>query len=155
MTDIPPYEAPKYISRFLDGETTLAEERALYRLYLSGTPLGAEAEELREMMTMLAAAAGVDSPARETRLLHLLRWTSIAALFAIVFTASLILPANESRASALPADYARYEGSYIVRNGDTIRDLRIVVPELRRVEAEMQRVAQEVERPADIDFISL
>lgn len=145
MTKITPDNCSAYMERFMAGETTLAEEEALYRFFDTHPRLSRELESYREMMLWYASLRPAQTKG-EPRLLHIMRWAGIAALFAIVFTAALILPANTSNASILPEDYAIYEGSYIVRNGDTIRDLSIIVPEMRRVEAEMDRRIEEMER---------
>lgn len=145
MTKITPANCNDFIERFMAGETSLAEEEALYRVFRTHRHLAPELEAYREMMGWYASL----SPARSVRwprLLHIIHWAGIAALFAIVFTAALILPANTGNASILPEDYARYEGSYIVSNGDTIRDLSIVVPEIRRAEEELDRRIEEMEK---------
>ena len=48
--------------RFFDGETTLAEERRLYRLYSEAETLPADLEELREMMADLGELSKRPTP---------------------------------------------------------------------------------------------
>ena len=51
--------------RFFNGETTLAEERRLYRLYSEAETLPADLEELREMMQDLRRLSPLPLPVRE------------------------------------------------------------------------------------------
>ena len=63
-------EAERLLQRFFDGETTLAEERRLYRLF-SGKKLPAELEKYRPVMAAfgsMQAAEGRRAPCAAWRL---------------------------------------------------------------------------------------
>lgn len=129
----------EYIRRFLDGETTLAEERELYE-WFGHTELPPGAEKWKEMFVWYDSLAPEAEPApaaTPVRMLPLsrLQWLSVAAMAAILFALGVWLrPADR-----VAPEYQAYEGSYIMRDGEKITDLAIVVPEIQRVEADINR----------------
>ncbi len=143
--DINDNNISQWVERFLDGETTCAEEQELYR-YFSRRDLPAGMEQYREMFAwysslgagnnekLLENATGKADKSIKARLLRMRPWqwisvaASIAVLIAIWFT---FYP---SGASDLSEEYMAYEGSYIIRDGKKITDLNIVVPEILRHE---------------------
>ncbi len=143
--DINDNNISQWVERFLDGETTCAEEQELYR-YFSRRDLPAGMEQHREMFAwysslgagnnekLLENATGKADKSIKARLLRMRPWqwisvaASIAVLIAIWFTF------RPSGASDLSEEYMAYEGSYIIRDGKKITDLNIVVPEILRHE---------------------
>lgn len=136
------------IERFMAGETSLAEERELYAFFArKDLPDGLEA--YRPMFAWYASL-GIESPATgdsgsleaetekhkeaaKTRVLHFKpwQWISIAAMFVLIFAVGFYL---RSSGPSIPEEYLSYEGSYIIRGGKKITDLRVVVPEILRTE---------------------
>ena len=147
MTDMTDHsEIELLISRFLDGETSLDEEKALYAFF-SRPDVPEELEPYRRMFgwySSLASAGEAIQPANVTtalpaamptgkrprfRLLRPWQWGAVAAMLALLFTVGFFL-----RTPSIPEEYLTYEGSYIVRDGKKITDLRIVVPEILRTQ---------------------
>lgn len=147
MTDMTDHsEIDLLISRFLDGETSLDEEKALYAFF-SRPDVPEELEPYRRMFgwySSLASAGEAMQPANVTtalpaamptgkrprfRLLRPWQWGAVAAMLALLFTVGFFL-----RTPSIPEEYLAYEGSYIVRDGKKITDLRIVVPEILRTQ---------------------
>lgn len=133
----------KTIERFLGGETSIAEEKALYA-YFSRTDIPADLEPYRPMFGWYAslgeetgegkdggAAAGSDESPSRVNILSLRpwQWLSIAAMLALLLSVGFIF-----RSPSIPEEYMAYEGSYIIRDGKKITDLRIVVPEIMRTQ---------------------
>lgn len=141
MCEINRHNYKEYIGRFLQAETTLAEEKALYHFFAQAD-LPTEAEPLRKMFGWYAAipessskAAATPTPTSQRfRFLRLraVRFAGIAAATALLFGTGLFLLNTHNN---IPDEYLAYEGSYIIRDGKKITDLAIVVPEIKRAEA--------------------
>ena len=54
-----------------------------------------------------------------------------------------------AQTESLPEEYMAYEGSYIIRNGKKITDLRVVVPEIRRNEKLVSERLQQLDMSFD------
>ena len=67
MKTIDPDNIAELLTRFFDGETTCAEERALEKYFTSDTPLPPELEPYREMFGWYASGLDVSSlPSEKT-----------------------------------------------------------------------------------------
>lgn len=133
-----------YIDRFLAGETSCAEEKMIYDFFRRGQ-LDDDLKGYREMFMWYdslapqaevpAAAASETAPAKapKVRLLKLRpwQWISVAAMLAVLFSIGFIF---HTPSTSVPEEYLAYEGSYIIRDGKKITDLRVVVPEILRTE---------------------
>lgn len=123
-----------WIERFLDGTTTCAEEQMLYK-YFAQSNISPYAEQYREMMTWYAS--GMKAPINELRKrprFFSKYWQysiAIAATIAIACTLGIKL---YNIPPQITNEYNIYEGSYIIRNGEKITDLDLIMPEL--IEAE-------------------
>lgn len=141
------------IERFMAGETSIEEEKALYAFF-ARPGLPKELEAYRPMFGWYASLGTVtdgnfgevhveasEEAHTDTRLpkhskkalilpLRPLHWLGIAAMLALVFTLGFYYRTS----SSIPEEYLSYEGSYIIRNGKKITDLRVVVPEILRTE---------------------
>lgn len=135
-----------YIDRFLAGETSCAEEKMIYDFFRRGQ-LADDLEKYREMFlwydSLAPEAVGEAEPAPEAattrrrapkvRLLRLRpwQWIGVAAMLTVLFAIGFIF---HSPSTSIPEEYLAYEGSYIIRDGKKITDLRVVVPEILRTE---------------------
>lgn len=163
MNEINNSNISHWIERFLDGETSCAEERELYS-YFSQSELPPEAEPYREMFAWYASLqqkGESESPAASTdadkhtesdnskvRILRLRpwQWISVAATIALLFTVGLIFRPSSA---SLSDEYMAYQGSYIIRDGKKITDLSIVVPEILKAEQLLNEKVDEVDRSFD------
>lgn len=153
------------IARFLDGETSVAEEKELYNFFrLPDIP--ADLKQYQPMFNWYASlgeshdeAAPADiagtenrASASRVRLLELRpwQWMGIAAMLALLLSVGFIF-----RSPSIPEEYLAYEGSYIIRDGKKITDLRIVVPEIERTQQLVNESLGEIDmslRTADSAF---
>ncbi|MDE6175037.1 MAG: hypothetical protein K2F88_05685 [Duncaniella sp.] len=149
MIDINQDNISSYVARFLAGETDSAEERALYD-YFSHGRVPAEFECYREMFAWYGSLGGSAQSARPAGLLRFRRWrwqwTGVAATVALLLGLGFMFRAQTE---SLPEEYMAYEGSYIIRNGKKITDLRVVVPEIRRNEKLVSERLQQLDMSFD------
>lgn len=134
MNDINDNNIMQWIERFLDSTTTCAEEQKLYE-YFSKKNIAPEAEQYREMMTWYASRMATPivnhKRKRSFSIKHWIYTISIAASIALLCTLGFKI---YNRQSANSEEFSIYDGSYIIRNGEKITDLDLIMPEL--IEAE-------------------
>ncbi len=134
MTEINDNNIMQWKERFLNGSTTCAEEQKLYK-YFSRKDIAPETRPYREMMTWYAS--GMATPIlkhkkkRSFSIKHWIYTISIAASIALLCTLGIKTSNNQSLTND---EFSIYEGSYIIRNGEKITDLNLIMPEL--IEAE-------------------
>lgn len=147
----------QWVERFLDGDTTCAEEQELYR-YFTQPEIPVEVEKYREMFTWynsLNPDVQTISSDRETTTnskVSILRlrpwqWISAAAAIALLFTLGFIF--RPTQPVGLSEEYLAYKGSYIIRDGKKITDLAIVVPEIIRREKMIDERLNAIDRTFD------
>lgn len=129
--------------RFFLGETTLAEERRLYRLF-SRKRLPAELERLRPAFAAFASM-GSEEP-RRTPIMRTLRRVAIgsAAALAVALCLAVYADFREDRALA-----RLYGGSYVIENGRRIDDLSAIRGNIEQTLDDAQRI----EERARHDFV--
>jgi len=115
------------IERFLDAETTNAEEQILY-YYFAGSDIAPELMQYREMFRWYSDGM----PKMRAK------QPSITLRRILGFAASLLLLVGIGfgiyRYQQQQKEYAIYEGSYIIRNGMKITDISKILPELKATE---------------------
>lgn len=117
-------EIQKLIDRYFEGETTLEEERRLYRFFQKDN-IPAEFEEYTEMFRDFAAADNAFVPCIPAKRPVRIKFTwlraavSAAAIAAIVFGIRTVCDISEENALA-----KLYEGSYMIVDGQRIDNLR-------------------------------
>ena len=134
MNDINDSNIMQWIERFLDGSTTCAEEQKLYE-YFSQENISPEASPYQEMMKWYASEMATPilehKRKRSFSIKHWIYTISIAASIALLCTLGIKL---YDRQSVNSDEFSIYEGSYIIRNGEKITDLEIIMPELIQAE---------------------
>lgn len=138
-----PKNIEEYIDRFLEGETTNEEERAIYRFFRE-EEVPAHLKEYAPMFAWYEGGMKEDSITPKKRFRLSFRTWSIAAMIAIVLGfGSLMLLEEENN---LLNEWECYEGSYMEVNGKRITDVKQIMPEiletLSRAEC-IERMAQE------------
>lgn len=129
----------RLIGRFLDGETTGAEERELYAFF-SGENVPEALAAYREMFAWFGE--GIKEEAQEDEIPAIRRsrparrfriWGTAAAVAAVVAVLLIFRPSQTTEPKI-------YQESYIVRNGVKITDPEIVRP---AIEATLRYVEEE------------
>lgn len=138
-----PKNIEEYIDRFMEGETTNEEERAIYRFFRE-EEVPAHLKEYAPMFAWYEGGMKEDSITPKKRFRLSFRTWSIAAMIAIVLGfGSLMLLEEEDN---LLNEWECYEGSYMEVNGKRITDVKQIMPEiletLSRAEC-IERMAQE------------
>lgn len=138
-----PKNIEEYIDRFLEGETTNEEERAIYRFFRE-EEVPAHLKEYAPMFAWYEGGMKEDFITPKKRFRLSFRTWSIAAMIAIVLGfGSLMLLEEENN---LLNEWECYEGSYMEVNGKRITDVKQIMPEiletLSRAEC-IERMAQE------------
>lgn len=130
----------RLVERFLDGDTTPAEEKAIYHFYALHRDLPDDLEQYRDMFAWYAGM----QPRSERR-----SWRAVAAAAAAVIMVagiglSVIITENSEQNNL----YASYQGSYIVRNGQRIDDISVIYNSLAVAEQYADSILIEADREA-------
>ena len=122
------------IERFLEGETTNAEEQQLYDYFSGSVP-----KSLRKYQPMFRwYAEGMPERATTRRLWP--RWVAAASVVLLI-GAGLAYYGHRQR----EAEMALYEGSYIIRDGQKITDLKTIMPELRNTLDKARQMSRRID----------
>ena len=149
-------QAHELMARFLEGETSISEERVLYR-YFSSPDISSDLMKYTDMMRWYATAfdeeASASKPERKLSSRAIILWSmATAAMVAILISIGISFHRQEQFESEL---HASYQGSFIVRNGKVITDIDLILPELQKAERMSQQRADMLEKEVlqvDDDF---
>ena len=120
------------IERFLNGETTNAEEQTLYDYFASDNV----AESLRQYQGMFRWYAEGMPAIRGHKKTYIRTILAIAASLLLLVGVGLGYWHYQQQQE----EYAIYEGSYIIRDGKKITDIRQILPELKAAEQEVSEL---------------
>ena len=124
-------EARRLTTAFLDGATTPQEERDLYNYY-SGKRVAPDLENYRQMFAWFdnleSSASGKLANKRNTRF-----FATAAAIAALMLVGVGLTIGISSDDSELSLD-RMYAGSYIIRHGKKITDIKEILPELQKAD---------------------
>lgn len=128
----------RLVRRFFDGETTLAEERRLYRLF-SRKELPRELEKYRPVFAAFGSMQADEG--REASLVPIFRHAvcAVAAALLLLFGVWAYADYREDKALA-----RLYEGSYVIENGVRTDDLSRIQDDIRQALADAERVEERV-----------
>ncbi len=132
------------VEKFLDGATTNAEEQTLYD-YFAGEKVDRRLEQYKPMFRWYAGGMTDPLPAEppaaagraRTLRMRILATAGIAASVLLIGGAAIGYHKHMEKERL----YATYEGSYIVRGGKKITDLKAIMPELKRIERDAEAMA--------------
>lgn len=135
----------RLVRRFFDGETTLAEERRLYRLFSrKGLP-----PELGKYRPVFAAFGSMQADSgRRARLVPILRRAvcGVAVALLLIFGVSAYIDYREDKALA-----RLYGGSYVIENGVRTDDLGRIRGDIEQALADAERVEKRIGQGSVID----
>lgn len=139
----------EYILRFMEGETTNAEEQAIYRFFRSG-----DIPEHLQAYAPMFAWYEEGMPEETEKILVKPKkksfWKSIPlGIWSMGVAAMLVIGIGLGILSALESDmneeWACYEGSYVEINGKRITDVKKIMPIIHETLAEAERKEKEIE----------
>lgn len=132
------------VEKFLDGATTNAEEQRLYE-YFAGKHVARRLLKYKPMFAWYAGGmegqlpeAGETAGAQRAPKPLWIRVAISAAAAILLIAGAAVIYRHHVQTERL---YAIYEGSYIVRGGKKITDLKTIMPELRRIEHQARSMA--------------
>lgn len=132
--------ARRLIERFLDGYTTPAQEKILYRYFATHSSLSEDLEQYRGMFGWYAAM----SPAVSRRSYRPV--AAAAAALALLVVAGVAV--FNIRHTADSSVYASYRGSYIMSGGQRIDDIQAIYSRLAAAEQFADSLADVADREA-------
>lgn len=143
-------ELQRLVDRYLEGGTTLDEERQLFRAFASGR-YPAELEEYAAMFRGCAAVAGIKpeevrTPARR-RIIRIVLTATTGVAAAVLLC--LTLATNMRRAELERV----YGGSYVIVNGERIDDLSKIMPQIERTLADAKAVERRIEENGVVERV--
>ena len=144
-----------YINRFLEGETTNAEEQAIYRFFR----MGDVPPRLKEYVPMFAWYEGgmqgepEPNPMEESKpekkpfglRIPIAAWSAGIAAMLVVTLGLGLLFYSDNEVPVHSEDWACYEGSYIEVGGKRITDIKQILPLI----LEEQAAAEQKEKLAE------
>ena len=132
----------RLVERFFDGDTSPAQEQAIYDYYATHQGLPDDLERYRPMFGWYSA---MSSPVRRRRPWP--RFAGIAAALAVLVVVGVVLVRSGS--SADERLYASYRGSYVIRDGQRIDDIQLIYSNLACAEQMADREARNIEQSPD------
>ena len=127
------------VERFMDGATTNGEEQELYELFRSDS-VPADLRKLRPMFAWYAGGMQAPLPVRRPLRRRLFTVIGVAAAVLLLFGAGLSIRRHMENERM----YEIYAGSYVIRGGKKITDLRKIMPELQRNADRAERICSEL-----------
>jgi hypothetical protein len=138
------------IERFLNGETTLAEEQSLYD-YFQGQEVDKEFEQYQEMFRWYANGMPEEVLGKKAKTSKAIAMRMKWAFIGIAASLLILVGVGVRKYQKLQEEYAIYEGSYIVRDGKKMTDIKEILPELKATE---QKVEQKVAKMMELKDIN-
>lgn len=142
-------EARRLTRMFLDGDTTAEQEKMLYEYY-SGKKVASDLDCYREMFGWYA---GLESEAKtsDDNRRRRTRFIAVAASVSALFLIGVGLIAGLPKGSGSLSPDGIYAGSYIIRNGKKITDIKQILPELRQADRYVDSTLSAFNRPNVVD----
>ena len=137
----------KLLDKYMDGTSTIDEE-AILSEYFRGKDIPQEWEDYRQLFQEIenmrpqpeAIKRGMSSP---------YKWITIAASLLILVSVGFGVRQYQNQQE----QYAIYEGSYIIRDGKKITDIKQILPELEATEREVSEILKQQDNNQDIPTI--
>jgi hypothetical protein len=138
-------KAKEQIERFLNGETTNAEEKELYAFF-AGTGVPRSLKKYQPMFVWYAGGMKGELPKKQYTSFPLWKKLGIAASVVIVLGVGFGVYHHIDNQK-----YEYLEGSYIIRNGKKITDIKAILPELRQTNKLAVEQIRRVEKELNFD----
>lgn len=135
------------VQKFLDGETTIAEERLLCHYFTSVSTVPESLQPYAELFRDLATLPSAPKTVHR-HLAPRLRWAVAAIAASVALALMVVLGYRSHQYSQLSR---LYEGSYMVVSGHRIDNLRLIKDSIASTLADAKRIENSVEHHNAID----
>ena len=137
----------KLLDKYMDGTSTLDEE-AILSEYFRGKDVPQEWEDYRQLFQEIE-----DMRPQPQTIKHRMgwpyKWIAIAASLLILVGIGFGVRRYQNQQK----QYAIYEGSYIIRDGKKITDIKQILPELEATEREVSEILKQQNNNQEIPTI--
>ena len=129
------------IVRFLNGETNADEERILYD-YFQGKNVAKELRKYQSMFQWYANGMPEGELIKRSKSYSIVKRTRFATI-GIAASLLVLIGVGVWKHQKMQEEYAIYEGSYIVRDGKKLTNIKEILPELKAVERQVGEMMEQ------------
>ena len=137
----------KLLDKYMDGTSTLDEE-AILSEYFRGKDIPQEWEDYRQLFQEIEEMRPQPQTIKSRMGRHY-KWIAIAASLLILVGIGFGVRQYQDQQE----QYAIYEGSYIIRDGKKITDIKQILPELKATEQEVSEILKQQNNNQEIPTI--
>ena len=137
----------KLLDKYMDGTSTLDEE-AILSEYFRGKDIPQEWEDYRQLFQEIEEMRPQPQTIK-SRMGRSYKWIAIAASLLILVGIGFGVRQYQDQQE----QYAIYEGSYIIRDGKKITDIKQILPELKATEQEVSEILKQQNNNQEIPTI--
>ena len=137
----------KLLDKYMDGTSTLHEETILSE-YFRGKDIPQEWEDYRQLFQEIEDMKPTPKSTKR-RMGRPYKWIAIAASLLILIGIGFGVRQYQDQQE----QYAIYEGSYIIRDGKKITDIKQILPELEATEREVSEILKQQDNNQEIPTI--
>ena len=137
----------KLLDKYMDGTSTLDEE-AILSEYFRGKDIPQEWEDYRPLFQEIEEMRPQPQTIK-SRMGRPYKWIAIAASLLILVGIGFGVRQYQDQQE----QYAIYEGSYIIRDGKKITDIKQILPELKATEQEVSEILKQQNNNQEIPTI--
>ena len=137
----------KLLDKYMDGTSTLDEE-AILSEYFRGKDIPQEWEDYRQLFQEIEEMRPQPQTIK-SRMGRPYKWIAIAASLLILVGIGFGVRQYQDQQE----QYAIYEGSYIIRDGKKITDIKQILPELKATEQEVSEILKQQNNNQEIPTI--
>lgn len=142
------HEMERLVDRFFNGETTLDEEKTLYR-YFAQSSLPPHLERYRKLFADFSVMSGV--PAVERKSVSKVLWRAVAGVAAVVAVIICVSVYADMRERRLLAKV--YSGSYVIVDGQRIDDLIEIKDEIQTALGDAEQIEKGFSGPSVVERV--
>ena len=129
------------IDRFLNGETNADEERILYD-YFQGKNVAKELRKYQSMFQWYANGMSEEELIKRSKSYSIVKRIRFATI-GIAASMLVLIGVGVWKHQKMQEEYAIYEGSYIVRDGKKLTNIKEILPELKAVERQVGEMIEQ------------
>lgn len=129
------------IDKFLNGDTNANEERILYD-YFQGKNVAKELRKYQSMFQWYANGMPEEELIKRSKSHSIVKRIRFATI-GIAASLLVLIGVGVWKHQKMQEEYAIYEGSYIVRDGKKLTNIKEILPELKAVERQVGEMMEQ------------